>query len=53
MNPMKYAFGMSIGQFIGFIVHEFGIQIDPKKVEETNKMEEPTCKRDVQKLPAK
>jgi hypothetical protein len=35
---------------LGFIVHEQGIQIDPKKVEAINKMEEPTCKRDVQKL---
>jgi hypothetical protein len=41
---------MSVGCFLGFIVHEHGIQIDPKKVESIRKLEEPTCKRDVQKL---
>jgi hypothetical protein len=32
MNPFKCAFGVSAGQFMGFIVHEHGIQIDPKKI---------------------
>jgi hypothetical protein len=32
MNPFKCAFGVSVGQFMGFIVHEHGIQIDPKKI---------------------
>jgi hypothetical protein len=53
MNPFKCVFGMSAGHFLGFIVHEHGIQIDPKKVESIHKLEEPTCKRDVQKLPRK
>jgi hypothetical protein len=48
MNPFKCAFGVSVGHFLGFIVHQHGIQIDPKKVESIRKMEEPTCKRDVQ-----
>jgi hypothetical protein len=50
MNPMKCAFGVTTGRFLGFIVHESGIQIDPKKIEAINKMEEPTCKKNVQKL---
>jgi hypothetical protein len=50
MNPLQCAFGVTAGRFLGFIVHEKGIQIDPKKVEGINKMEEPTCKRDMQKL---
>jgi hypothetical protein len=50
MNPFKCAFGMSAGRFLGFIVHEHGIQIDPKKVPSIHKLEEPTCKKDVQKL---
>jgi hypothetical protein len=50
MNPLKCAFGVTASRFLGFIVHEKGIQIDPKKVQGINKMEEPTCKRDVQKL---
>jgi hypothetical protein len=31
MNPLKCAFGVSAGKFLGFIVHEKGIEIDPKK----------------------
>jgi hypothetical protein len=31
MNPLKCAFGVSVGKFLGFIVHEKGIEIDPKK----------------------
>ena len=27
MNPNKYAFGVSTGQFLGFMVHERGIEI--------------------------
>jgi hypothetical protein len=50
MNPLKCAFGVSAGKFLGFIIHEQGIEIDPTKVESIKKLEEPTCKRDVQKL---
>jgi hypothetical protein len=39
-----------IGRFLGFIVHEHGIQIDPKKIESIRKIREPVCKKDVQKL---
>jgi hypothetical protein len=47
MNPVNCAFAMTADWILGFIVHEKGIQIDPKKVEAINKMEEPMCKRDV------
>jgi hypothetical protein len=30
MNPLKCAFGASVGRFIGFIVHKNGIEVDPK-----------------------
>jgi hypothetical protein len=33
MNPLKCAFGMSIGKFLGFIIHKHGIEIDPRKKE--------------------
>jgi hypothetical protein len=32
MNPLKCAFGVSTGKFLGFIVHEKGVEIDPKKI---------------------
>jgi hypothetical protein len=50
MNPTKCAFGVSVGQFLGFVVHQHGIQIDPKKVESIKKIREPSYKKDVQKL---
>jgi hypothetical protein len=31
MNLLKCAFGVSPGKFLGFIIHEYGIEIDHKK----------------------
>jgi hypothetical protein len=50
MNPLKCAFGVTLGRFLGFIVHEHGIQIDPKKTQSNGKIGEPVCKKDVRKL---
>jgi hypothetical protein len=37
MNPLKCAFGVSAGKFLCFIIHENGIEIDPKKIEAIQK----------------
>jgi hypothetical protein len=50
MNPLKCTFRVTLRWFLGFIVHEHGIQIDPKKIEYIGKIGEPVCKKDVQKL---
>jgi hypothetical protein len=50
MNPLKCTFGVTSGRFLGFVVHEYSIQIDPKKIESIGKIGEPMCKKDVQKL---
>jgi hypothetical protein len=50
MNPLKCAFGVTLGRFLGFVVHEHDIQIDPKKIESIGKIGEDVCKKDVQKL---
>ena len=42
MNPLKCAFGVSAGKFLGFIIHEKGIEIDPKRVEAMKGVEAPT-----------
>jgi hypothetical protein len=47
MNPLKCAFGVSDGKFLGFIIHERGIEIDPKWVE-SMKVKAPTCKEELQ-----
>jgi hypothetical protein len=50
MNPLKCTFGVTSGRFLGFVVHEHDIQIDPKKIESIGRIGEPVCKKDVQKL---
>jgi hypothetical protein len=50
MNPLKCAFGVSVKKFLGFMVHEQGIQIDPRKMESIEKLGEPTCKNCWEKL---
>ena len=50
MNPLKCAFGVSAGKFLGFIILEKGIKIDPKRVEAMKRVEAPTCKKDLQKF---
>jgi hypothetical protein len=47
MNLLKCAFGVTSGRFLGFIVHEHDIQIDPKKIESIGKIGEPVYKKDV------
>ena len=39
MNPLKYAIGVSAGKFLGFIIHEKGIEVDPKRIEAMRKVE--------------
>src|SRR6185312_2174953 len=50
MNPLKCAFGILAGKFLGFIIHEKGIEIDPKRIEAMKKVEAPACKKDLQKF---
>jgi hypothetical protein len=50
MNLLKCVFGMSAGKFLGFIIHEHGIEIDPTKIESINKVQPPQCKNDMQKF---
>jgi hypothetical protein len=50
MNPLKCAFGVSTDKFLGFIIHEHGIEIDPIKIESINKVQPPQCKNDMQKF---
>jgi hypothetical protein len=44
MNPLKCAFGVSAGKFLGFIVHEKDIKIDSKKIEAIENVKAPLVK---------
>jgi hypothetical protein len=50
MNPKKCAFGVSAGQFLGFLVYERGIEIGLKSQEAVRTMVPPTMKRELQQL---
>ena len=50
MNPLKCAFGVSARMFLGFIIHEKGIEIDQKRIETMKKVEAPASKKDLQKF---
>jgi hypothetical protein len=41
---------VSASKFLGFIIHEHGIEIDPTKVESINTVQSPHCKTDMQKF---
>jgi hypothetical protein len=49
INPFKCAFRVSVGKFLGFIIHDKGIEIDPKRIEKIKGVQAPTCK-DLQKF---
>jgi hypothetical protein len=50
MNPRKCASGVSAGKFLGFVIHEHGIEIDPYRIESIRNVGPPTCKVEVQKF---
>ena len=47
MNPMKCAFGVSAGKFLGFLVHHRGISIDPTKATIIATMKRPIIVREL------
>jgi hypothetical protein len=50
INPRKCAFGILARKFLGFIVHEHGIEIDPDQIKSIQNVGPPTCKLEVQKF---
>ncbi|KAK1670462.1 hypothetical protein QYE76_058621 [Lolium multiflorum] len=50
MNPKKCAFGVTAGQFLGFLVHERGVEIGLKSQEAVRTMQPPTTKKELQRL---
>ncbi|XP_065017705.1 uncharacterized protein LOC135644166 [Musa acuminata AAA Group] len=50
LNPTKCAFGVTFGKFLGFIVHERGIDANPEKVQAIINMQSPRTIKDLQRL---
>ncbi|XP_060187944.1 uncharacterized protein LOC132617069 [Lycium barbarum] len=53
MNPLKYAFGVTFGKFLGFVVRHRGIEIDQAKVDSIVKMAEPRNIHELKSLQGK
>ena len=47
MNPLKCAFGVSSGKFLGFLVHSRGIDVDPAKATATATMRPPVTMKEL------
>ncbi|KAK0601168.1 hypothetical protein LWI29_021826 [Acer saccharum] len=50
LNPAKCVFGVPSGRFLGYQVHQRGIEVNPEKIQALAKMVSPRTLKDVQKL---
>nr|CAE01655.2 OSJNBb0043H09.6 [Oryza sativa Japonica Group] len=50
MNSTKCAFGVSAGQFLGFLVHERGIEVTQRSINAIKKIQPPEDKKQLQSL---
>jgi hypothetical protein len=48
MNPNKCAFGVSAGEFLGFLVHEGGIEVGKKSMKAIDEVVPPTNLKELQ-----
>ena len=53
MNPAKYAFGVSSGKFLGFLVHHRGIDLDPTKAKAITTLSPPTILKELRSFVGK
>jgi hypothetical protein len=47
MNPNKCTFGVLAGQFLGFLIHERGIEIGQKSINIIDKIEAPSNNKEL------
>ena len=53
LNPNKCAFGVIAGKFLGFMVSQRGIEVNPKKIRAIMELEPPKMVKEVQSLNGK
>ena len=53
LNPLKCAFGVASGKFLGFMVNQRGIEANPKKIRAILEMQSPRKLKEVQSLTAR
>lgn len=47
VNPLKCAFGVSVGNFLGFLVHQRGIEVDKNKTKALMEVKPPLTKKEL------
>ena len=47
LNPSKCAFGVTVGKFLGFMVSQKGIEVNPKKVRAITELAPPKTVKEV------
>ena len=47
LNPSKCAFGVTVGKFLGFMVSQKGIEVNPKKVRAITELDPPKTVKEV------
>ena len=50
LNPLKCAFGVGSGKFLGFMVNQWGIKANPEKIKALLKMSSPGKLKEVVSL---
>ncbi|XP_025703666.1 uncharacterized protein [Arachis hypogaea] len=50
LNPLKCAFAMEAGKFLGFMITQRGVEANPEKCQAILQMRSPGCIKDVQRL---
>ncbi|XP_057755533.1 uncharacterized protein LOC130974689 [Arachis stenosperma] len=50
LNPLKCAFAMEAGKFLGFMITQRGVEANPEKCQAILQMKSPGCVKDVQRL---
>ncbi|XP_075649645.1 putative mitochondrial protein AtMg00860 [Castanea sativa] len=53
LNPSKCAFGVTVGKFLGFMVSQRGIEVNPDKIQAIMEMAPPRNVKEVQSLNVK
>ena len=50
LSPLKCAFGVHVGNFLGFLVHQRGIEVDQNKAKTISSTKAPQNKKELQKF---
>ena len=53
LNPSKCVFGVTVGKFLGFMVSQRGVEVNPEKVRAIVELEPPRTMKEVQSLNGK